>query len=177
MHNYGDKIYLGIDLGTSSVGWAVTDENYCIRRAKGKDLWGVRLFDEAKPSVERRTYRTSRRRGQREKARISMLKGYFEEEINKIDPGFFVRLEESKYHFEDRSENNQQRYESFHTSSASVSKMGKLTVKVEPTPGSESTVISPRFFWTMARTMARPRPLPPEARERDLSTRKKRSKI
>lgn len=113
MHNYGDKIYLGIDLGTSSVGWAVTDENYCIRRAKGKDLWGVRLFDEAKPSVERRTYRTSRRRGQREKARISMLKGYFEEEINKIDPGFFVRLEESKYHFEDRSENNHQRYAIF----------------------------------------------------------------
>ena len=113
MHNYGDRIYLGIDLGTSSVGWAVTDENYCIRRAKGKDLWGVRLFDEAKPSVERRTYRTSRRRGQREKARISMLKGYFEEEINKIDPGFFVRLEESKYHFEDRSENNHQRYAIF----------------------------------------------------------------
>lgn len=86
MRNYGDKIYLGLDLGTSSVGWAVTDENYNLRRAKGKDLWGSRLFDEAKPSVERRTHRTSRRRAQREKARISMLRGYFEEEINKIDP-------------------------------------------------------------------------------------------
>ena len=60
MHNYGDKIYLGIDLGTSSVGWAVTDENYCIRRAKGKDLWGVRLFDEAKPSVRRKLIKSIR---------------------------------------------------------------------------------------------------------------------
>lgn len=113
MHNYGEKNYLGLDLGTSSVGWAVTDENYNLRRAKGKDLWGARLFDEAQPSVERRTHRTSRRRAQREKARISMLRGYFEKEINKIDAGFFVRLEESKYHFEDRSENNQQRYAIF----------------------------------------------------------------
>ena len=113
LHNYGEKNYLGLDLGTSSVGWAVTDENYNLRRAKGKDLWGARLFDEAQPSVERRTHRTSRRRAQREKARISMLRGYFEKEINKIDAGFFVRLEESKYHFEDRSENNQQRYAIF----------------------------------------------------------------
>lgn len=108
MKNYGEKYYLGLDLGTSSVGWAVTDENYNLRRAKGKDLWGVRLFDEANSSAERRSHRTARRRSQREKARISILKSYFEEEITKIDPGFFCRLEESKFHFEDRSEENRQ---------------------------------------------------------------------
>ena len=62
--------YLGLDMGTSSVGWAVTDENYNLMRKKGKDLWGVRLFKEAKTSAERRVKRTSRRRLQREKARI-----------------------------------------------------------------------------------------------------------
>ena len=36
--------FLGLDLGTSSIGWAVTDQNYRLIRAKGKDLWGVRLF-------------------------------------------------------------------------------------------------------------------------------------
>ena len=44
--------YLGLDMGTNSLGWAVTDQNYHILRAKGKDLWGVRLFDEASKSVK-----------------------------------------------------------------------------------------------------------------------------
>ena len=34
-------------LGTDSLGWAVTDSSYHILRAKGKDLWGVRLFPAA----------------------------------------------------------------------------------------------------------------------------------
>ena len=44
MGNY----YLGLDIGTNSVGWAVTDENYNIERFKKKNMWGIRLFDEAK---------------------------------------------------------------------------------------------------------------------------------
>ncbi len=47
----GKNYYLGLDMGTSSVGWAVTDEKYRILRAKGKDLWGVRLFSEAKTAA------------------------------------------------------------------------------------------------------------------------------
>ena len=42
------KFYLGMDVGTESVGMACTDEKYNLLRAKGKDLWCVRLFDEAK---------------------------------------------------------------------------------------------------------------------------------
>ena len=34
--------YIGLDLGTSSIGWAVTDSNYNILRKKGKDLWGMK---------------------------------------------------------------------------------------------------------------------------------------
>ncbi len=44
--------YLGLDLGTTSVGWAVTDTNYNLLRAKRKDLWGIREFDEALTAVK-----------------------------------------------------------------------------------------------------------------------------
>ncbi len=94
--------YGGIDLGTSSVGWAVTDTEYRLIRKKGKDLWGVRLFDEAKSAQERRSNRTARRRRARETARIGLLKSWFAEEIEKVDAGFYQRLEESKYHREDK---------------------------------------------------------------------------
>lgn len=100
----GKEYYLGLDMGTSSVGWAVTDPNYNLLRAKGKDLWGVRLFKEANTSAERRAFRTSRRRLQRERARIGFLKELFAQEIDKIDPGFFQRLEDSKFYIDDKKE-------------------------------------------------------------------------
>lgn len=94
--------YGGIDLGTSSIGWSLTDENYNLIRKKGKDLWGVRLFDEAKSAEERRVNRVTRRRRAREVARIGMLKEYFAEAICNVDPGFYQRMEESKYHWDDK---------------------------------------------------------------------------
>ncbi len=96
------EYYLGLDMGTASVGWAVTDTSYNLLRAKGKDLWGVRLFEEAETAAGRRTHRVSRRRRQREVARIGLLKEFFSDEIGKIDANFFERLEESKYHREDK---------------------------------------------------------------------------
>lgn len=98
---------------TSSVGWAVTDENYKLLRAKGKDLWGVRLFPEAQTAAERRGKRTSRRRLQREKARKAVLKELFAEEIEKIDPCFYIKLKESNLWEEDRSSDNVQPYSLF----------------------------------------------------------------
>ena len=98
----GKKMYIGIDMGTSSVGMAVTDENYTLYRVKGKDFWTSRLFKEANTAAERRTNRVSRRRRQRETARMGILRELFSEEINKVDEGFFARLDESKYHIEDR---------------------------------------------------------------------------
>ena len=41
-----DDYYLGLDIGTESVGWAVTDKYYVIPKFKGNALWGVHLFDE-----------------------------------------------------------------------------------------------------------------------------------
>ncbi len=98
------KYYIGLDMGTSSVGWAVTDDSYHLIRRKGKDMWGIREFEEAKTSAERRTHRISRRRLQRSKVRIGLIKTYFDEEIRKIDPFFYERLDNSKYYPEDKDE-------------------------------------------------------------------------
>lgn len=94
--------YIGLDIGTSSVGWAVTDERYNLVRKKGKDMWGVRLFDEAQTAADRRGFRTARRRLDREKARIAYLKEIFAPAVNEIDPGFFQRLDDSKFYMEDK---------------------------------------------------------------------------
>lgn len=104
-------MYIGIDMGTNSVGMAVTDENYNLYRVKGKDFWCSRVFEEANTAVERRTNRIARRRRQRETARQGVLREFFSDEINKVDAGFFARLDESKYHMEDRE--NQQPYALF----------------------------------------------------------------
>lgn len=113
MQKFGEKYYVGLDMGTSSVGWAVTDENYRLRRAKGKDMWGAHLFDEASTSAETRSHRTARRRRQREQTRIGMLRELFAEEIAKVDAGFYLRLDESKYFLEDRSDENKQKFALF----------------------------------------------------------------
>ena len=96
--------YLGLDMGTSSLGWAVTDPEYHLIRAKGKDLWGVRLFQEAESAAGRRAQRVSRRRLQREKARIAFVREVFADAINDVDPGFYQRLDDSKYFPEDKTE-------------------------------------------------------------------------
>ncbi len=94
--------YLGLDIGTNSVGWAVTDEEYNICKFKKKSMWGIRLFDGAKTAADRRTKRAARRRLQRKKERIDLLQELFQYEIAKIDESFFVRLNESRLHLEDR---------------------------------------------------------------------------
>lgn len=80
--------YVGLDIGTSSVGWAVTDESYNVLKFNSKKMWGVRLFDEAKVAEERRTFRGARRRLDRKKERINLLQDFFAEEIAKVDPNF-----------------------------------------------------------------------------------------
>ena len=107
------EYYLGLDMGTNSVGWAVTDDKYHLLRAKGKDLWGVRLFDEAQTAAERRGFRVARRRRQREIARLGMLREFFSKEIDKIDTGFFARLDDSRFQMQERAEENKQTYAIF----------------------------------------------------------------
>ncbi|PWJ11200.1 type II CRISPR RNA-guided endonuclease Cas9 [Ruminococcus flavefaciens] len=90
-----EKFFLGLDIGSNSVGWAVTDENYKIKKFKGNLMWGVHLFDEAQQSADRRMFRTARRRLDRRQQRIVLLQELFAAEILKKDEKFFLRLKES----------------------------------------------------------------------------------
>lgn len=98
-----EKYYLGLDVGTDSCGWAVTDLNYNIKRFKGNSMWGVRRFDGSQTAESRRGFRTARRRYDRRRARLDWLEEIFAEEIGKVDPSFFIRLSESNLHIEDKS--------------------------------------------------------------------------
>ncbi len=102
MKNNNENYYLGLDIGTDSVGWAVTDTDYELKKFNGKAMWGVRLFEGGKTAEERRLHRSSRRRQQRRVERIKLLQDIFSEEISKIDMGFFMRMQDSKYHLEDK---------------------------------------------------------------------------
>ena len=41
------KYSIGLDIGTTSVGWAVIDDNYNLLKKKKKNMFGVYLFEEA----------------------------------------------------------------------------------------------------------------------------------
>ena len=91
----GKKYYLGLDIGTDSVGYAVTDEQYNLLKFHGKEAWGSHVFDGASLSDERRSFRTARRRLDRRQQRVSIIQELFAAEIAKKDPKFFRRLQES----------------------------------------------------------------------------------
>ncbi len=89
---------IGLDIGTTSVGWSVVEtDNQKVMRKGNKALWGVRLFEEATTAESRRMQRSTRRRYDRRRERIKLLQEEFSEEINKVDENFFQKLKESKY--------------------------------------------------------------------------------
>lgn len=95
------KYYLGLDIGTDSVGYAVTDEQYNLLRYRGNDAWGSTIFDAASLSQERRGFRSARRRLDRRQQRVHFLQEIFAPEIAKVDPRFYIRLQESALWRED----------------------------------------------------------------------------
>lgn len=114
--NNSKKYYLGLDMGTDSCGWCVTDDKYNIIRShkktydpdgklikrEGCHLWGARLFGPANTAENRRLNRTARRRLARRRRRIILLRELFQPEMDKIDPNFFRRLDQSNLWNEDK---------------------------------------------------------------------------
>ena len=96
------KLKLGLDLGTNSVGWALLDENNNLVKKNGFTFCGARMFNQAETAKKRRSYRCSGRRLHRRGERIQLLRQIFAEEINKVDPTFFERLDDSFYKIEDK---------------------------------------------------------------------------
>ena len=101
-YNDGDY-YVGLDIGTNSVGWAVATPDYRIPKFRGHKMWGSRLFPEANRANERRQFRTNRRRLARRRDRLNILEELFAEEIAKVDNTFFMRLKESKFFLDDKT--------------------------------------------------------------------------
>lgn len=99
-----EKYYLGLDIGTNSIGWAVTDTNYELLRYKGELMWGVHTFDEGDNAAERRKHRSARRIQSHKRRRVRFLEELFAAEIGKIDPTFFIRRKESRLSKEDKEE-------------------------------------------------------------------------
>lgn len=97
------EYFIGLDGGTDSVGWAVVEPDYSVVKKNGKSLWGVRLFDSGKTAEERRGYRSARRRTDRKKWRLKLLREIFDAEVTSVDPSFFARLSESLYWEEDKN--------------------------------------------------------------------------
>ncbi len=98
----GKKFYIGLDMGTDSLGWAVTDEDYNLLKARGKDFWGSYLFDEAESKENRRINRASRRRIARTHYRLVLLQELFASAVAKVDRAFFIRLKNSSLYAEDK---------------------------------------------------------------------------
>lgn len=102
MGNAG-KYYLGLDIGTDSVGYAVTDTDYILSKFNGEPMWGAMLFGGANAAADRRAYRTARRRLDRRQQRVQLLEELFAGEICRTDPCFFIRRKESALFTDDAS--------------------------------------------------------------------------
>lgn len=95
------KYYVGLDIGTNSVGYAVTDTDYKLLKHGGEPMWGSHVFEEGKQAEERRSFRTARRRNNRKKQRVALVSEIFAPEIAKVDERFFIRRKESALFRED----------------------------------------------------------------------------
>lgn len=106
MDKLSKKYNISLDIGTSSVGWSVTDGMYNLLKFKKQNMWGVRLFEEGETAEKRRGYRSFKRRLARRKNRVFLLQSLMAEDVNKVDENFYTRLKESYLHLEDRNIKN-----------------------------------------------------------------------
>ncbi len=90
-----EPYYVGLDVGTNSVGWAVTSPTYHLLRHKGEPMWGSALFEEGETKAGRRAFRTGRRRLARRQWRVRLVQYLFASAVASVDPLFYRRLKES----------------------------------------------------------------------------------
>ena len=104
---------IGLDIGTGSVGWCLTDNNGHLLKINRKgdngktyrnSAWGVRLFASADTAADCRIKRSTRRRYNRRRARIIELRKIMSDMIMPVDPNFYARLDEAFLWNEDKSD-------------------------------------------------------------------------
>lgn len=82
------KYSIGLDIGTTSIGWVCMDENYQILKYNNRQAFGVHEFEAAEVAEGRRLKRGMRRRYNRRKKRIQLLQSLFEPYLE--NPNFFI---------------------------------------------------------------------------------------
>ena len=95
--NYEINYGIGLDIGTASVGWAVIDENYSLLKKGGKPMWGSRIFDTAETAKKRRISRSVRRRYNKRRERIRLLRMIMSDMIMEVDDTFFIRMANTSF--------------------------------------------------------------------------------
>lgn len=102
---------IGLDIGTGSVGWCLTDNNGHLLKINRKgdngktyrnSAWGVRLFASADTAADCRIKRSTRRRYNRRRTRVIELRKIMSEMIMPVDPNFYARLDEAFLWNEDK---------------------------------------------------------------------------
>ena len=119
MAKFNKNYSIGLDIGVSSVGYAVVTEDYRVPAFKfkvlgntekekiKKNLIGSTTFVPAQSAQGTRVFRVNRRRIDRRNHRIAYLRDIFQKEIEKIDKNFYRRLDESFRVLGDKSEDIQ----------------------------------------------------------------------
>lgn len=119
MAKFNKKYSIGLDIGVSSVGYAVVTEDYRVPAFKfkvlgntekekiKKNLIGSTTFVPAESAQGTRVFRVNRRRIDRRNHRIAYLRDIFQKEIEKVDKNFYRRLDESFRVLGDKSEDIQ----------------------------------------------------------------------
>lgn len=104
---------IGLDIGTGSVGWCLTDNNGHLLKINRKgdngktyrnSACGVRLFASADTAADCRIKRSTRRRYNRRRTRVIELRKIMSEMIMPVDPNFYARLDEAFLWNEDKSD-------------------------------------------------------------------------
>lgn len=88
---------IGLDIGTNSVGWAVVDRYYQLLKKGNQHLWGSRLFDTAETAAQRRTDRSIRRRYNKRRERIRLLREIMNDIVLEKDSSFFIRMNDASF--------------------------------------------------------------------------------
>lgn len=104
LRNIKGDYNIGLDLGTGSVGWAVTSADGELLTQNGKPTWGSRVFPSGETAADTRLKRGQRRRYERRRWRLDLLQRFFEDDMAAVDPTFFIRLKQARLLREDRDE-------------------------------------------------------------------------
>lgn len=84
---------IGLDIGTNSIGWVVTDLYGNLLKFKNRSMAGVVLVHQkGETALKRRNFRSSRRHIVRRKQRIKLVQQLMSNMILPEDPNFFERM-------------------------------------------------------------------------------------